>query len=398
MPIYEVHSEGRLTYKVIVYVRLSKPAHVKTQRSEAGFKTKLEAKRAEKRLLAEAQNIAHERARRGTSWASLIDDFEIANRQERLAKEAPQTTTISDYVGTLRLYTEHFSQREAISVTRFDIREIIKGMREQGKSQSRIKSLKNAINRMFNWGIEEGKIPPHVPSPAFGIKVQEAKETQPPEILKVDEIKKLLELASHLKHPWQPVWAFALLTGMRSGELFELRWSDIDWEGKKIKVSRSYNNRLNIIKSTKSGIWRDISINADLMRLLQELRSTRGNEDHILPRLPGWERGEAARILRAFCEGYGLPSIKFHTLRSCFATQLIKNKVAPGLVMKVAGWQDLKTMQRYVRLSGIEVDGATDSLRFLPERDIMAQVVPLFTGTTSCGEPLVSRVPEVDDK
>jgi len=33
--------------------------------------------------------------------------------------------------------------------------------------------------------------------------------------------------------------------------------------------------------------------------------------------------------------------------------------------MKICGWSDLKTMQRYVRLAGIEIEGATKPLSFL---------------------------------
>jgi len=38
----------------------------------------------------------------------------------------------------------------------------------------------------------------------------------------------------------------------------------------------------------------------------------------------------------------------------------------------------LETMQRYVRLAGIEVAGATEGLKLLPETQVMARVVNLF--------------------
>lgn len=36
-------------------------------------------------------------------------------------------------------------------------------------------------------------------------------------------------------------------------------------------------------------------------------------------------------------------------------------------------------MQRYIRLAGIEIVGATAGLKILPERDVAEKVVSLFT-------------------
>jgi len=56
-----------------------------------------------------------------------------------------------------------------------------------------------------------------------------------------------------------------------------------------------------------------------------------------------------------------------NTLRACFATQLIRNGIPPIQIQKICGWKDLKTMQKYIRLAGIEIKGATESLRVLPD-------------------------------
>ncbi|NQZ02374.1 MAG: site-specific integrase, partial [Bdellovibrionales bacterium] len=92
------------------------------------------------------------------------------------------------------------------------------------------------------------------------------------------------------------------------------------------------------------------------------------------PRFQSWKDGRQDEILRGFLEGYGLPSVRFHALRACFATQLIRDGVAPGVVMKICGWKDLKTMQRYIRLAGVEVRGATKNLRLLKSDDKMNDV------------------------
>jgi hypothetical protein len=168
-------------------------------------------------------------------------------------------------------------------------------------------------------------------------------------------------------------------TGMRSGELYALEWDQIDFDNKLLFVHRNWTSRTGF-GPTKGRYWRSVPIEStQVLNLLKELKLKRGNERFVLPRFQCWTDGSQAEILRQFCEGSGLPSIRFHTLRACFATQLIRDSVAPAVVMKICGWKDLKTMQRYIRLAGIEVKGATQGLKLLPEREVMGRVVSLFS-------------------
>lgn len=73
-----------------------------------------------------------------------------------------------------------------------------------------------------------------------------------------------------------------------------------------------------------------------------------------------------------------MKDVKFHTLRACFATQLLRNGISAAMVMRICGWTELKTMQHYIRLAGVEIKGATDSLRFETPEDAMGKVVELF--------------------
>ena len=84
----------------------------------------------------------------------------------------------------------------------------------------------------------------------------------------------------------------------------------------------------------------------------------------MLPRMKAWRKGNQAKILKAFCKSIGLPEIKFHNLRACFATQLIGSGAEPIKVMKICGWKDLKTLAVYLRLAGIEEQEVTEKLSF----------------------------------
>jgi integrase len=88
-------------------------------------------------------------------------------------------------------------------------------------------------------------------------------------------------------------------------------------------------------------------------------------DEYNLPKIIHWKQGQQAKVLKKFCYEIGLPSIKFHTLRACFPTNLISQGIEPIKVMKVCGWMDLKTMSYYIRLSGIDKAGITDRLKVL---------------------------------
>jgi integrase len=254
----------------------------------------------------------------------------------------------------------------------------MKRVEDVGKSFSLQRNLKHTINVVYDWGVQQRLIRGAYESPVKGYKLVR-REEKVPDILTLEEIRKLLIEAKRMEHEWYPVWSMALLTGMRNGELHALLWSDVDLENRKIAVSKSFHSRRRIVKSTKSGCWRTVPISDELYALLMELKAKTGKTPNVLPRFWKWDHGQQAEILRAFCIGIGIRSIKFHALRACFATQLLAHDIAPARVMKICGWQELKTMQHYIRLAGIDEKGATQVLRLLPSDDaVMGEVVNLF--------------------
>lgn len=65
-----------------------------------------------------------------------------------------------------------------------------------------------------------------------------------------------------------------------------------------------------------------------------------------------------------FLAGVGLPQIRFHDLRTTWATIMLSKGVEPIKVMMMGGWKDMKTMQIYVRKAGVSIQGVTDKLDF----------------------------------
>lgn len=375
MSIKNYEKNGKAYYQVYVNLRSKIDPRVRAQKTVSDLQSLALARREENRLHQELALLLKKREGKAETWESVLNKWEMEAKKGSLGEYSP--ITIMDRMASMHKWTKDWLMIEASQLTRAHGRDLIKRLMEAEKSSGFIKSVKNTVNMIFNFGIEEGMIAGNLQSPVHGIKLN-LKSEKVPDILTLEEIKKFLYEAKRLEHPWYPIWAFALLTGMRNGELFALEWSDIDLENNLIRVSKSYNNRLNIIKSTKAGYWRNIPISPELKNLLLILKPN-SSSLYVLPRFTNWERGEQARDLRAFLKGIGLPSIKFHALRACFATQLLAKGTPPAIVMKICGWRDLKTMEFYIRVAGVDEKGATDCLKILPsEVEIMDNVVSLF--------------------
>lgn len=355
-----------------VYVNIRSKSGRRTQKRVRGFKSKIEADKFESKLLREAERDLIEKETAGESWRYVVDKFE-----DNISKnENLKVHTRLDYVAAIKKHTESFMNRPVSSITRADAKEMFQDLSAKGLSIGYQKKIKIVLGRLHAFAADEGLMPEGL-NPFRAVEFPKEEE-KVPEILSIEEIRLLLKTAKEVDHLWYPVWAMALLTGMRNGELYALTFQDVDFDNKLITLSRSYNTRTRSVKSTKSGYWRQIPISNELDVLLKELKLKAGNQKEVLPRLSGWEKGSQAKVLRAFCQVAGLPSIKFHTLRACFATQLIRTGVPPIQIQKICGWKDLETMQIYIRLAGIEVQGVTDGLKLLPENEIMGKVVNLF--------------------
>lgn len=165
-----------------------------------------------------------------------------------------------------------------------------------------------------------------------------------------DELAKLFSALENetLKHR---VWVMLTFsTGIRRGELFGIRWNDIDFEEKTLSIQRSISNVNHKItaKETKTpSSTRVISLSDTIVTMLKEYRIEyeahyqqivntnifegvgRIDEEYIFITHTGRVSHPDAfnGYLKAMTKRYGLMNITPHTLRHCSASYLIANNV-----------------------------------------------------------------------
>lgn len=142
------------------------------------------------------------------------------------------STHIDYFNGYYNHVKSSFAKKRLDTVKPSDIELWQNAMLEKGLSPRRIKTLRTILTTMYADAIKDNIVKY---SPLTMVKVPRAKkvEVKP---FSLSEIKNLLSNCDGLLRNFLAV---AFFTGMRSGELIGLKWSDIDFSRLEISISRS---------------------------------------------------------------------------------------------------------------------------------------------------------------
>ncbi len=267
-------------------------------------------------------------------------------------------STVMEYESCLNTWvTPRWKDKLIKDITKQDVYDIVYREFDCQLSPNSRRNLLKYIRRVFNTAVEQGELNRN---PALGIKVKVPDTEQ--KVLNPTEVQKLLSEARLCGHKFYPIWVVAVMTGMRSGELFALKWTDIDFENRLISVTKQWTSK-NGLCPTKNKHHRKVPMAAQLVKFLKELK-IKSDGEFVLPRLWQWEKGQQAQILRDFCQGIGITPIKFHDLRATFITTLLARGESIGRVMMMVGHAELRTTNLYYRRAGVDLNGGTDKLGF----------------------------------
>lgn len=154
----------------------------------------------------------------------------------------------------------------------------------------------------------------------------------------------------------------ALDTGMRRGELFKLRWQDVNFENGTITVCATH---------TKTQKERLVPLTVRAERELMILRETAGDKERIFPFV------DVKRAFKAVKDDAGLSDLRFHDLRHTAITRMVKGGISASEAGKIAGHTQPITTYRYVNTDLESIKTAASVLdeyaRPLPEVETINQ-------------------------
>ncbi len=350
MAITSYTKDGKKFFLVEVKSRTKEGKQV--YRSRQGITSERKALDIEFQLRKELEGIINQKPIQ--TWSKWLDIF-----LERM-KLSFKPSTLYTYEKCLNRYvTPIWKNIDILSIGRADVHKLVFEQMPDEVTPHTRKSLLKLVRRAFQLAVDE-QILSFNPCAGLAVKVPETEYC----VLNGTEAEVLLKEAKASKHPFYPVWVFALGTGMRSGEMICLLWQDVDFESRLIHVNKSWNSK-NGLKSTKSGKTRVVPISDSLLAFLQEYRlSCDPNQEYVLPRLTEWYRGDQAKVLRAFCKSIRITPIRFHDLRATFITNMLAQGVSLARVMAIVGHNQIDTTNGYLRKAGVDLKGSTDSLGY----------------------------------
>lgn len=192
-----------------------------------------------------------------------------------------------------------------------------------------------------------------------------------------NEIRAFLSTAEKFGDNVYALFATAVYTGMRAGELFGLRWSDVVIKRGLIAVKRSYD------KPTKSGKMRYVPILDVLAPILKEWRLKNSNE-FVFPNEAGKMHTQNPRITKytfpAVLKAAELDKIRFHDLRHTFASHWVMKGGDLYKLKRILGHSDIKMTMRYAHLAPEAFDEDRAIFGSVPPSE--GAVVPLLQKQT----------------
>lgn len=218
------------------------------------------------------------------------------------------------------------------------------------------RTLKAAFNVAVRWGyISE--------NPFLSVQLPKQKR-RIPVFIGAAELDKIIECTK--EKYLQDLFFLAFHTGMRLGEIVNLKWNAISLSENFIKITNTETF------TTKSRRERIVPLNASLKKILEQMFpkiiSISGN-DYVFTRIKNIKLNEdyVSKRFKAVVRDAKLnDKIKFHSLRHSFASNLVQKGVSLLIVKELLGHSDYKTTEIYAH---VQQENLFDAVQKLNSND-----------------------------
>ena len=326
------NSDGSVSYLAQVRIRPYAPTS-KAFPKQADAKAWAES--LEKELRRQKKGGAKSRNLTRLTVGELIEDF----------LEDPDTKTLR-YHDSLALllawWTNHCGGTKVLELGVLDLREA-RDKLSKGRSPATVNRYLSALRSCWNWGRAAGLIPQDHSWPTR-LLLKEDNERQ--RYLDDDELKRLLEAAAAHSPTMHAAIVVSVACGLRQGELMNLKWSDIDLDGQRIRIMRTKTDTPRTVYLPSAAV--------DALRALKRSDIVSTKAVFLAQKGIPLNRGTIRVRWLEVRDAAGLRNFRWHDLRHSCASFLAQQGATLLEIASVLGHRSTAVTRRYAHL----VEGA----------------------------------------
>ena len=200
--------------------------------------------------------------------------------------------------------------------------------------------LKSIFNRAIVWGRFEGF------NPVTRVRMCKEKAIR----LRYLEKEEIIRLITNCSDDFRPIVILAVNTGMRRGEILNLKWADIDFKRDVI-----------YLLETKSDQKREVPINEVVKTTLIRVRKN-PKSAYVFCYKNGDQVKDIRKSFFTALKKSAIKDFRFHDLRHCAASHLVMAGIDLNTVREILGHKTIEMTLRYAHLSPNHKKRAVDIL------------------------------------
>ena len=276
--------------------------------------------------------------------------------------------------------------RDDVEFVRDDLDAAIKRFKTEGRGEGRL--MPKAALNIWSVGTtamraacasKDRTLRVRTANPCEGVLPPEGGASRKKDFIRPSEALRLLACEA-IPIAWREVYAVALYTYLRPGEIWELRALDVDLEAGLLSISRAYDWLDGSSKPPKSanGI-RTVPLEPAIVPLLRRIVENRKPEDLVFPQLRTLNENKVAGRFRDHLKEAGVTAprlftdssthmaVNFRSCRDTGITWLALAGVDVAKIMRRAGHDEIDTTLGYVKSAeAFERGGIGDPFPTLP--------------------------------
>lgn len=277
--------------------------------------------------------------------------------------------TAEEYAALLkRCVLPSLGQRKAREIKRTDIIKLHHAMRDRPYQANRMLAT---LGSLFNWAMALGHVP-EGQSPATRIARHPEKKRETylsgEELVRLGETLRLAETeglpwdtgdaGQRSKHGRKPggrrtlspfvvaAVRLLLLTGCRRNEILNLRWSEVDFERRRLHLSDSKTGR------------KSVALSPQALAILTEL--PRASAFVVAGGDPTKPRPDLNKAWDTIRQHAGIPEVRLHDLRHTYAAEAAGGGLSLPMIGRLLGHTQAATTHRYAHLADDPLDRAAE--------------------------------------